>query len=221
MSSDRADIAFEVNGAAISVNVQPLRRLSSVLRDELRLTGTKVGCDAGDCGACTVLVDGDPVCACLMSAASAAETAITTVEGLANGRLSALQAGAVDAAILTSPHNFYAEAAGFTNLGWTVEYAKDLPFSGGYAFSSIPAQAAHKALAFKLANYMLQPAIQARLIADIGAFPGISWDKLPPDMAAKYKSVASAVMPTFPEGQWSAALNDGWYENVAPQVSRS
>lgn len=97
----------------------------------------------------------------------------------------------------------------------------DLPFSGGYAFSSIPAQAAHKALAFKLANYMLQPAIQARLIADIGAFPGISWDKLPPDMAAKYKSVASAVMPTFPEGQWSAALNDGWYENVAPQVSRS
>lgn len=92
MSLDRANIAFEVNGAAISVNVPPLRRLSSVLRDELRLTGTKVGCDAGDCGACTVLVDGDPVCACLMSAASAAETAITTVEGLANGRLSALQA---------------------------------------------------------------------------------------------------------------------------------
>ncbi|RWO71673.1 MAG: aldehyde oxidase [Mesorhizobium sp.] len=88
----RADIAFEVNGAAISVNVPPLRRLSLVLRDELLLTGTKVGCDAGDCGACTVLVDGDPVCACLMSAASAAGTAVTSVEGLANGRLSALQA---------------------------------------------------------------------------------------------------------------------------------
>ncbi|RUV50539.1 aldehyde oxidase [Mesorhizobium sp. M7A.F.Ca.MR.228.00.0.0] len=88
----RADIAFEVNGAAVSVNVPPLRRLSLVLRDELLLTGTKVGCDAGDCGACTVLVDGDPVCACLMSAASAAGTAVTSVEGLANGRLSALQA---------------------------------------------------------------------------------------------------------------------------------
>jgi len=89
---ERTDIAFAVNGAAVSVNVPPLRRLSQVLRDELRLTGTKVGCDAGDCGACTVLVDGDPVCACLMPAASAAGASVTTVEGLANGRLSALQA---------------------------------------------------------------------------------------------------------------------------------
>ncbi|ESW85068.1 molybdopterin-dependent oxidoreductase [Mesorhizobium sp. C280B] len=89
---ERADIAFEVNGAAVSVCVPPVRRLSAVLRDELRLTGTKIGCDAGDCGACTVLVDGEPVCACLMPAASASGTVVTTVEGLANGRLSALQA---------------------------------------------------------------------------------------------------------------------------------
>ncbi|TIT72296.1 MAG: (2Fe-2S)-binding protein, partial [Mesorhizobium sp.] len=70
----------------------PVRRLSQVLREELRLTGTKVGCDAGDCGACTVLVDGEPVCACLVPAASASGACVTTVEGLANGRLSALQA---------------------------------------------------------------------------------------------------------------------------------
>ena len=52
------------------------------------------------------------------------------IRGRDSARLSALQSGAVDAAILTSPHNFYAEAAGFTNLGWTIEYAKELPFSG-------------------------------------------------------------------------------------------
>jgi CO/xanthine dehydrogenase Mo-binding subunit/aerobic-type carbon monoxide dehydrogenase small subunit (CoxS/CutS family) len=85
-------ITFEVNGAPVTLSVPPLRRLSSLLRDELRLTGTKVGCDAGDCGACTVLIDGEPICACLVPAASASGRKVLTVEGLANGRLSALQA---------------------------------------------------------------------------------------------------------------------------------
>jgi CO/xanthine dehydrogenase Mo-binding subunit/aerobic-type carbon monoxide dehydrogenase small subunit (CoxS/CutS family) len=85
-------IDFELNGAAVSVAVRPVSRLSSVLRDELHLTGTKIGCDAGDCGACTVLLDGEPVCGCLVSAASVSGRSVRTVEGLANGRLSALQA---------------------------------------------------------------------------------------------------------------------------------
>jgi len=87
-----ADIAFQVNGIPVSVSAPPLRRLSTILRDDLRLIGTKVGCDAGDCGACTVLVGGNPVCACLVPAASVAGATVTTVEGLANGSLSALQA---------------------------------------------------------------------------------------------------------------------------------
>src|SRR5215469_1033190 len=76
-------IEFSVNGRRVSISSSPLERLSRVLREELRLPGTKVGCDAGDCGACTVLLDGEPVCACLTSAGQAEGREITTVEGLA------------------------------------------------------------------------------------------------------------------------------------------
>jgi CO/xanthine dehydrogenase Mo-binding subunit/aerobic-type carbon monoxide dehydrogenase small subunit (CoxS/CutS family) len=76
-------ISFSVNGRAVEVKVSGARRLSRVLRDDLGLTGTKVGCDAGDCGACTVLLNGEPVCACLVAAGQASGCEITTVEGLA------------------------------------------------------------------------------------------------------------------------------------------
>jgi CO/xanthine dehydrogenase Mo-binding subunit/aerobic-type carbon monoxide dehydrogenase small subunit (CoxS/CutS family) len=76
-------LSFTVNGKLITVSTSPGQRLTRVLRDDLGLTGTKVGCDAGDCGACTVLIDGEPVCACLVPAAQAEGHEITTVEGLA------------------------------------------------------------------------------------------------------------------------------------------
>src|SRR5258708_15578495 len=77
-------IAFRVNGRAVSVSSSPVQRLSRVLREELGLTGTKVGCDAGDCGACTVLLDGDPVCACLVATGQVEGCEVTTVEGLSD-----------------------------------------------------------------------------------------------------------------------------------------
>src|SRR5579864_7617803 len=76
-------IAFSVNGREVRVAAQGHRRLSRVLRDDLGLTGTKVGCDAGDCGACTVLLNGDPICSCLTAVGQVAGCEITTVEGLA------------------------------------------------------------------------------------------------------------------------------------------
>ncbi len=81
-----------LNGVQRQIVANPVSRLSEVLREQLGLTGTKVGCDAGDCGACTVLVDGRQVCGCLTAAGQAAGRNLVTVEGLAvDGKLSALQ----------------------------------------------------------------------------------------------------------------------------------
>ncbi|PYX41362.1 MAG: aldehyde oxidase [Acidobacteria bacterium] len=76
-------LSFTVNGKPVTVVASPGERLTRMLREDLGLTGTKVGCDAGDCGACTVLLDGEPVCACLVPVAQAEGHEITTVEGLA------------------------------------------------------------------------------------------------------------------------------------------
>jgi len=75
-------LKLTVNGREVSVGAPPTQRLSRVLREQLGLTGTKVGCDAGDCGACTVLLDEEPVCACLVAAGQIENRSITTVEGL-------------------------------------------------------------------------------------------------------------------------------------------
>ena len=83
---------FQINGRAVEVDTAPATRLARVLRDHLGLTGTKVGCDAGDCGACTVLLDGEQICACLVPLGQVVNRSVTTVEGLsANGRPSPLQ----------------------------------------------------------------------------------------------------------------------------------
>ena len=85
-------INVTVNGASERIDVQPNLTLLQMLREKLALTGTKNGCEAGECGACTVLVDGEPVNSCMMLAVEADGRQILTVEGLApEGQLSPLQ----------------------------------------------------------------------------------------------------------------------------------
>lgn len=73
---------FTLNGQPRSVEAHPMRRLLDVLREDCGLTGTKEGCGEGECGACTVLIDGEAVCSCLIPAAQAEGTTVTTIEGL-------------------------------------------------------------------------------------------------------------------------------------------
>jgi carbon-monoxide dehydrogenase small subunit len=88
---------FTVNGKKRRVRVPPMKRLLDVLREDCGLTGTKEGCGEGECGACTVLVDGVPVNSCLVPAVQAAGVRIVTVEGLAKGpALSVLQRAFVE-----------------------------------------------------------------------------------------------------------------------------
>jgi aerobic carbon-monoxide dehydrogenase small subunit len=76
---------FQVNGQSYDVIIEPHMLLIDVLRDKLGLTGTKYSCGAGDCGACTVLIDGKPVFSCLTLAVTATGKSIVTIEGVADG----------------------------------------------------------------------------------------------------------------------------------------
>jgi carbon-monoxide dehydrogenase small subunit len=84
--------SFQINGVEREIDAQPMRRLLDALREDLRLTGTKEGCGEGECGACSVIVDGEVINSCLTPVCQTQGAKIITVEGLArDGRLDPLQ----------------------------------------------------------------------------------------------------------------------------------
>ena len=97
MSLPAIRLRLVVNGQAVETLVDPSKTLLEVLREDLQLTGTKHGCELGECGACAVLLDGEPVLSCLALAQECADRQVTTVEGLADhGRLHPLQEAFAD-----------------------------------------------------------------------------------------------------------------------------
>ena len=96
--SGRSPIRFVVNGRAVEVAAHPMARLLDVLRVDLALTGTKEGCGEGECGACSVLVDGELVNSCLTPVLQAHGASVTTIEGVAasDAQLSAVQQAFID-----------------------------------------------------------------------------------------------------------------------------
>ena len=85
LTTEGAEVAFKINGVEQSVNIEPRVTLLDVLRERVGLTGTKKGCNHGQCGACTVLVDGVRINSCLALAVQHQDAEITTIEGIAEG----------------------------------------------------------------------------------------------------------------------------------------
>ncbi len=90
------EVKITINGKAYEIAVAPMKRLLDVLREDLNLTGTKEGCGEGECGACSVFIDGTVVNSCLVPVCQANGCSINTVEGLSNGELSNLQQSFID-----------------------------------------------------------------------------------------------------------------------------
>jgi putative spermidine/putrescine transport system substrate-binding protein len=98
---------------------------------------------------------------------------------------------------------------------------QDLALCGSFADAVVPSNAAHKGGALTLADFLLTDEIQVSVVKDLGGFPGVDWGKLPSELKEQFAAVIPTSIPTYPGGDWEAAMNDGWYRNVAPNVDRS
>ncbi|ODT80211.1 MAG: ABC transporter substrate-binding protein [Pelagibacterium sp. SCN 64-44] len=98
---------------------------------------------------------------------------------------------------------------------------QDLALVGGFTRSVVLETGTNRDAALKLADFMLSEEIQSAILTELGGFPGVSWDYIAPELRERFADIVPQSIPTFPSGQWEAAINDGWYRNVAPNVDRN
>ncbi len=97
---------------------------------------------------------------------------------------------------------------------------QDLALCGDFSRGVVLANGANRDDALKLADFILSEDIQSKILIELGGFPGISWDYLPDALRARFADIIPKTIPFFPGGKWEIAINDGWYRNVAPNISR-
>jgi putative spermidine/putrescine transport system substrate-binding protein len=97
----------------------------------------------------------------------------------------------------------------------------DLGFPGGFTWCGVPANGANHAATLKMCDFLLTEEIQSAILTQLGGFPGVSWDYVSADLREKFKDLVPKSIPVFPGGDWSKAVNDGWYRAVAPNVDRN
>jgi len=98
---------------------------------------------------------------------------------------------------------------------------QDLALVGGFTRSVVLETGTNRDAALKLAYFILSEQIQSAILTELGGFPGVSWDHISPELRERFADIVPQTIPTFPGGQWEAAINDGWYRNVAPNVDRN
>jgi putative spermidine/putrescine transport system substrate-binding protein len=131
-----------------------------------------------------------------------------------------LQQGAVTMIPAWSDMVLQAIAQGVLPASTGLVQLQDLALAGGFSQAVVPTNAENLEMAIKLADFLLSDEIQTAVIRQIGGFPGVSWDVLPADLREQFASVVPTSIPTFPGGDWGAAVSDGWYRTVAPNLPR-
>lgn len=98
---------------------------------------------------------------------------------------------------------------------------QDLALCGDFTRSIVIENGTNRDASLKLADFMLSEEIQSAILTELGGFPGVSWDYVSEELRERFADIVPQTIPTFPAGAWEAAINDGWYRNVAPNVDRN